>query len=112
MDKEHADFERVFNDVKAHLTPKVVPVEIPIGDGHDFHGIINLFSGHCHFYKKGTKTGEYDVVPIPDEYQALFQQYTEQLTEAVASTDDELIERYLGGEEIPREQFIGRSSRR
>jgi elongation factor G len=106
MDKEHADFERVFNDVKAHLSPKVVPVEIPIGDGHDFHGIINLFSGHCHFYKKGTKTGEYDVVPIPDEYQGLFRQYTEQLTEAVASTDDELIERYLGGEEIPREQFI------
>ena len=100
MDKEHADFERVFNDVKTHLTPKVVPVEIPIGDGHDFHGIINLFSGHCHFYKKGTKTGEYDVVPIPDEYQALSQQYTEQLTEAVASTDDELIERYLGGQEI------------
>jgi elongation factor G len=106
MDKEHADFERVFQDVKAHLTPKVVPVEIPIGDGHDFHGIINLFSGHCHFYKKGTKTGEYEVVPIPSEYEALFKQYTEQLTEAVASTDDELIERYLGGEEIPREQFI------
>ena len=36
----------------------------------DFHGIINLFSGHCHFYKKGTKTGEYEVVPIPPEYQA------------------------------------------
>ncbi len=106
MDKEHADFERVFQDVKAHLTPKVVPVEIPIGDGHDFHGIINLFSGHCHFYKKGTKTGEYEVVPIPSEYEALFKQYSEQLTEAVASTDDELIERYLGGEEIPREQFI------
>ena len=53
MDKEHADFERVFQDVKAHLTPKVVPVEIPIGDGPDFHGIINLFSGHCHIYKKG-----------------------------------------------------------
>jgi elongation factor G len=106
MDKEHADFERVFTDVKAHLTPKVVPVEIPIGEGHDFHGIINLFSGHCHFYKKGTKTGEYDVVPIPPEYQERFQEYTEHLTEAVASTDDSLIERYLAGEEIPRSEFI------
>jgi elongation factor G len=106
MDKEHADFQRVFDDVKAHLTPKVVPVEIPVGDGHDFHGIINLFSGHCHFYKKGTKTGEYDIVPIPPEYESLFKQYTEQLTEAVASTDDELIERYLGGAEISRESFI------
>jgi elongation factor G len=106
MDKEHADFERVFNDVKTHLTPKVIPVEIPIGQGHDFHGIINLFSGHCHFYKKGTKTGEYDVVPIPAEYQERFQEYSEHLTEAVASTDDSLIERYLAGEEIPRSEFV------
>ncbi|HEX3234807.1 MAG TPA: elongation factor G [Gemmatimonadales bacterium] len=106
MDKDHADFERVFTDIKTHLTPKVVPVEIPIGEGHDFHGIINLFSGHCHFYKKGTKTGEYEVVPIPAEYQARFEEYTEHLTEAVASTDDSLIERYLAGEAIPRSEFI------
>ena len=107
MDKEHADFERVFADVQAHLTPKVVPVEIPIGDGPDFHGIINLFSGHCHLYKKGALKGENEVVPIPDEYQARYQEYSEHLTEAVASTDDDLIERYLSGEEIPRDQFIG-----
>jgi elongation factor G len=106
MDKEHAEFERVFQDVKSHLTSKVVPVEIPIGDGPDFHGIINLFSGHCHNYKKGAAKSEYDVVPIPPEYQQKYQEYSEQLTEAVASTDDELIERYLAGEEIPREQFI------
>ncbi|HZE74947.1 MAG TPA: elongation factor G [Gemmatimonadales bacterium] len=106
MDKEHADFERVFQNVRAHLTPKVVPVEIPIGDGHDFHGIINLFSGHCHFYKRGTKSGEYDIVPIPPEYQDRFQEYTEHLTETVAATDDSLIERYLGGEQIPREEVI------
>ncbi len=106
MDKEHADFERVFQDIRTHLTPRVVPVEIPIGDGHDFHGIINLFSGHCHHYKRGTKSGEYDVVAIPPEYHERFKEYTEQFTEAVASTDDELIERYLAGEEIPREAFV------
>src|SRR6476646_11952855 len=104
MDKEHADFKRVFADIKAHLTPKVVPVEVPVGDGPDFHGIINLFSGHYHLYKKGTLKGENEVVQLPDEYRARYQEYSEQLTEAVASTDDELIERYLGGEEIPREQ--------
>src|SRR5512141_2672577 len=106
MDKEHADFERVYQDVKAHLSPNVVPVEVPIGDGRDFQGIINLFSGHCHMYQKGTKSGEYDVVACPPEYQDRFSQYTEQFTESVASTDDALIERYLGGEEIPREEFI------
>ena len=57
LDKENADFERVFADVRAHLTPKRSLWEIPIGEGHDFHGIINLFSGHCHFYKKGTRSG-------------------------------------------------------
>src|SRR4029078_8494588 len=72
MDKEHADFERVFQDVKAHLTPKVGPVEIPVGDGPDFHGISNLFSGHCHFYKKGTAKSEYEVVPIPPEYEGRY----------------------------------------
>jgi elongation factor G len=107
MDKEHADFERVFQDVKTHLTPKVVPVEVPIGEGPQFHGIINLFSGHCHSYKKGTTKSEYEVVPIPPEFQGRYQEYNEHLTEAVASTDDELIERYLSGEELPREQFIG-----
>ncbi len=106
MDKEHADFERVYQDVKSHLTPNVVPVEIPIGDGRDFQGIINLFSGHCHMYRKGTKTGEYDIVECPPQYQTRFGHYTEQFTEAVASTDDALIERYLGGEEIPREEFV------
>ena len=37
MDKEHADFERVYTDILEHLTPKAVPVEIPIGEGLDFH---------------------------------------------------------------------------
>ncbi|HXE57663.1 MAG TPA: elongation factor G [Gemmatimonadales bacterium] len=107
MDKEHADFERVFQDVKEHLSPKVVPVEIPVGDGPQFHGIINLFSGKTHFFKKGTKTGEYDEVPLPEEYRERFDRYTEQLTEAVASSDDDLLERYLGGETISRDEVLG-----
>src|SRR2546425_1085143 len=44
MDKEHANFERVFTQIKEQLTPKVIPVEIPVGEGLEFHGIINLFS--------------------------------------------------------------------
>ena len=106
MDKEHADFERVFDDVRAHLTPKVVPVEIPVGDGRDFHGIVNLFTGQCHDFRKGTKSGEYDETPVPPELEERFARYTDQLTEAVASTDDALIERYLGGEPIARDEIV------
>jgi elongation factor G len=106
MDKERADFDRVFDDVKEHLSPKVVPVEIPIGNGTEFHGIINLLTGKAHDYARGTKSGEYEEVPIPEEYSERFAKYDEQLVEAIAATDDALLERYLGGEEIPREAIV------
>src|SRR6266699_3067956 len=57
MDKEHANFERVYEQIKSSLTPKVIPVEIPVGEGSEFHGIVNLFSQKCHLYRKGMKTG-------------------------------------------------------
>jgi len=106
MDKEHADFQRVFNQIKERLTPKVIPVEIPVGEGPEFHGIINLFSKKCHLYKKGTKAGEYDEVDVPAEYQARFEKYSQELIESIAATDDTLLERYLGGEEIGRDEAI------
>lgn len=104
MDKDNADFERVFADVKAHLTPKVLPVEVPIGGGSQFGGIVNLFSGKAHLYTAGTKSGDYEEVEVPAQYRDQVRQYTEQLIETVASTNDVLIERYLGGEEIPRSE--------
>lgn len=106
MDKERADFERVFDDVKAHLSPKVVPVEIPLGSGEGFTGIINLLTRKTHMYKPGTRTGEYDESPIPEAFDDQFAKYDEQLTEAIAATDDELLEAYLAGEEIPRPRLV------
>ena len=106
MDRERADFERVFDDVKAHLSPKVVPVEIPVGSGADFRGIVSLLTGDTHLYKKGTKTGEYEVVPPPPETGDAYRKYEQQLTEAIASTDDALLEKYLGGEALSREEII------
>jgi len=106
MDKERADFERVFDDVKAHLSPKVVPVEIPLGSGAEFTGIINLLTRKTHMYKSGTRTGEYVEAPIPEAFYEQFAKYDEQLTEAIAATDDELLEAYLAGEEIPRPRLV------
>src|SRR5437867_1390896 len=106
MDKEHADFVRVYRQFQQRLTPQAMPVELPVGEGPDFHGIINLFSKKCHLYKKGTKAGEYDEVDVPPEYQARFDQYSRELIERIAETDDTLLERYLGGEEIGRDEAI------
>ena len=106
MDKEHASFERVFQDIKARLTPKVVAVEIPIGEGPDFHGIINLFSEKAHVYKAGTEKGDYDEVDVPEELQAKFDQWETELQETLATTDEALLDKYLEEGKISREEAI------
>ncbi|MEO8450573.1 MAG: elongation factor G, partial [Gemmatimonadota bacterium] len=106
MDKEHANFEKVFNAVKERLTSKVLPVEIPVGDGPNFRGIINLFTGTCQLFKAGSKTDEYEDQPIPPALDETFAKYMDQFTEAVAATDESLIEKYLGGEKLAREEVV------
>jgi small GTP-binding protein len=71
LDKEHASFERTWEEIKTKLDGRVVPVEVPIGEGQDFHGIINLFDKKAHIFKKGTKTGEYTESDIPAEHQGV-----------------------------------------
>ena len=106
MDKEHADFDRAYEQIKHKLTPKVIPVQIPAGHGPSFQGVLNLFSKKAHIYKKGSKTGQYDETDVPAEYKATFDKYYQELIETIAATDDSLLERYLEGGEIARDDAI------
>ena len=106
MDRERANFERVFDQVRTHLSPKVVPVEIPVGNGSDFRGIVNLLTDEGQFYKKGTKTGEYETGPLPEEVKESYAKYHDQLVEAIAATDDALLEKYLDGQELSRAEIV------
>ena len=106
MDKDHASFERVYQDIKARLTEKVVAVEIPIGEGPDFRGIINLFSERAHMYKAGTEKGEYDGVDVPEALQAKVDEWETELQETLATTDEALLDRYLEEGKITREEAI------
>jgi elongation factor G len=101
MDKEHADFDKAYQSIKARLTTKVVPVEIPVGSGAGFKGIINLFTKKAHLFKPGTKAGEYEEVDIPENERERFERYHAEMVEAVASTDDALLEKFFSGEELP-----------
>ena len=106
MDKEHANFDRIYQQIKQRLTPKVIPVEIPIGEGPSFRGIMNLFARKAYLYKKGAKYGEYEEVEIPAEERETFDRYYQELIEAISATDDALLERYLEGVEIGRDEAI------
>jgi len=106
MDKEHADFDRVYQQVKERLTNKVVPVEIPIGNGAQFRGVINLFTRKAYLYPPGSRSGEYTEADIPAECQADVERYYQELIEAISATDDTMLERYLEGAEIGRDEAI------
>lgn len=106
MDKEHADFDGVFQQIKSGLTPAALPVEIPIGEGADFSGIINLFSEKAHVYKEGTRKGEYDEADIPEELKEKEARWETELQETLATTDETLLETYLEGGVISREEAI------
>ncbi|MGE5731137.1 MAG: elongation factor G [Gemmatimonas sp.] len=106
MDKEHANFDRIYQQIKTRLTNKVIPVEVPIGEGPDFHGVVNLFTKKAHQFKRGVKTGEYQETEIPAEAKPLFDRYYNELIESISATDDSLLEHYLEGAEISRDEAI------
>ncbi len=106
MDKEHANFDRIYQQIKTRLTTKVIPVEIPVGEGPDFHGVINLFTKRAHQFKRGVKTGDYEETDIPAEARAQFERYYAELIESISATDDTLLEHYLEGGEITRDEAI------
>ena len=106
MDKEHAGFERVYDDIREHLSPKAVPVEIPIGEGAQFKGVINLITQKALMFKPGTKTGEVTEAPIPGDLRGRYEQYEKDLIEKVVETDDALMERYLAGEPVGHDELV------
>ena len=105
MDKEHADFDRIYRQITQRLTSKVIPVEIPCGEGGTFTGVINLFTQRAYMYTSGVK-GEYIETDIPAHCQEAFTRYRQELIEAISATNDTLLERYLDGLDIDRDDAI------
>lgn len=111
MDKEHADFGRAFRQIKNRLASGALPVEIPVGEGPDFRGIINLFSERAHIYEPGTETGAYQEASVPDDLAEEEERWETELQESLATTDESLLEAYLEGGRISREEAIDAMAR-
>ncbi len=105
MDRDNASFRKTFRQVQSVLTPAAIPVEVPIGAGPDFRGIVNLFSLKAHIYEGGDR-GEYEETDIPEGLESGVDEFREELIETIAAADDELLEAYLEGEELDRDRVL------
>jgi elongation factor G len=105
LDRERADFFRTLESLKSSFGQHVVATEIPIGSEHDVRGVIDLIDMKAHEYK-GDSKGNCSEIDIPEELQAQADEYREKLMDEVAEVSDELMERYLEGEEISHDEIV------
>ncbi len=104
MDVTGANFYNVLQMMKDRLKCNAVPVQLPIGAEADFRGVVDLIRMKAYvFYDDlGTDIRE---EAIPEDLQESAEEYREKLLEAVSDEDDEIMELFLGGEEIPEEKI-------
>jgi elongation factor G len=104
MDKIGADFLYSVGTIHDRLQANAHPIQLPIGAEDQFEAIIDLVEMNAVFYGNDLGT-DIEVREIPEEYRAQAEEYREKLVEAVAELDEELMEKYLGGEEITKEEL-------
>jgi elongation factor G len=102
LDKEHADFDATYASLQRQFSPKPIALQIPIGSEHSFKGAVDLLSGRAVLFEPQGGYGEAD---CPADLADQAKQRRQELVEAVAETDDELLERYLDGKEPSDDQL-------
>ncbi len=105
MDRVGADFNMCVNDIKEKLGGNGVPIQLPIGAEDSFEGIIDLVTMKEYLFKDETMGADYEVTDIRAELLDDAQVAREHMIESVVETDDDLMEKYFGGEEITEEEI-------
>ena len=105
LDRERADFFRTLDSLKAAFGPHAVATEIPIGAEHEMRGLVDLIDMRAYAYE-GDGRENCREIDIPEELVARAEEYREKLMDEVAEISDELMERYLEGEEISHAETV------
>ncbi len=105
MDRTGANFFKVYEQVKERLRANAVPIQIPIGAESEFSGIVDLVKMRAKIYHNDIGT-EIEDVEIPEAVLELAEEYRAKLIEAVAETDEELLEKFLAEEEFEEEEIV------
>jgi len=106
MDRVGADFLNVVEMMKSRLGANAVPIQIPVGEGDIFSGVIDLVTMKARMYRESSLGTEWDEIPIPHDMLGRAQAYRTKMLEAVSDEDDSLLEKYLEGKEITPEEIM------
>ena len=104
MDRERANFNRCLADIQKVLSPKAIPVEIPIGAESSFAGVVDLMTLKARKYGNDL-SGQFTEGEIPADIKEEVKAAREKLVEAIAESDDALLEKYLEGQELSPEDL-------
>ena len=107
MDRVGADFYRCLEMIRARLTRKAYPLQLPVGSGETFTGHIDLLRNVEIVFDEETLGKTFTEMPIPDALQEKAAQYRHELIEAAIEHEDALMEKYLGGEEPTLDEIMG-----
>ena len=105
MDRTGADFAGAVQMMKDRLKANAVPVQIPIGEGEMFRGVIDLIEAKAIVWDDSTQGATWDEIPVPEDLKKEARHWRINLLEAVAEHNDELLMKYLEGEEIPADEI-------
>ncbi|MBT4898336.1 MAG: elongation factor G, partial [Nitrospina sp.] len=107
MDRAGADFLGCIQQMKEKLNAHPAVIQLPLGAEAGFLGVIDLIDMKANVYSDAKDKGEtYEVVDIPAEYQEQAEEYREKLIESVSDVDDAIMEKFLGGEEVSRDEIM------
>ena len=105
MDKIGADFDYSVSTLHDRLQANAHAVQMPIGAEDQFEGVIDLIDMVADLYDEDALGTKWDTVAVPDEYKAEAEKRRNELIEAVADVDDDIMEKYLDGEEITSDEL-------
>jgi elongation factor G len=104
MDRMGASFTKAVESIREKLGAKAVPIQLPIGAESEFLGVIDLVEMRAILYKDESKGAQFEVEDIPEELREEAGKAREFLLECIAESDDDLMEKYLGGETLSLEE--------
>src|SRR6266852_1811568 len=103
LDRENTSFDQALESLRKRFGLKVVPLQLPIGEQAGFKGVIDLVSQKGYTFEGGNKVQE---IAIPDELKDKISSYREQMIESAVESDDEVLEKFLEGEELSDEEIL------